>query len=140
MDLRSCAACDRPFHARAQTPRQAYCPADACQQERRRRWQRAKRLSDPDYRENQHKAQRAWCKRNPGYWRDYRTRHPAYRERNRLLQRTRGGAGAVAKMDASSGPPLRAGLYSLVPRAPSTRAKSNAWVVEITWISKLPRA
>jgi len=39
----------------------------------------AKRQNDPDYHDNQSRAQRAWQKRNPDYWREYRREHPQYR-------------------------------------------------------------
>ena len=65
MERKRCTACKRSFHPRPQTPRQTYCKAPACQRERRRRWQQQKRHADPDYRENQARAQRAWLERNP---------------------------------------------------------------------------
>ena len=55
----------------------------ACQRERRRLWQRAKRASDADYRDNQAWAQRAWAANHREYWREYRRRHQPYCERNR---------------------------------------------------------
>ena len=59
MEYRQCKACRQPFRPRPQHPDQCFCPAAACQRERRRRWQAAKRQSDPDYRENQKHAQKA---------------------------------------------------------------------------------
>jgi hypothetical protein len=87
-----CAACNRPFKTRSQCPRQAYCPRTECQRERRRRWQRAKRLTDPDYKYNQRNAQRAWARRNPNYWVQYRKSHPQYCKRNRQQQLVRNGS------------------------------------------------
>lgn len=36
--------------------------------ERRRQWQRLKLRIDPDYQDNQTRAQQAWTRRNPDYW------------------------------------------------------------------------
>ncbi|HRE72339.1 MAG TPA: hypothetical protein PLC14_17695 [Accumulibacter sp.] len=84
-----------------QNPDQCFCSADACQRERRRRWQAAKRQSDPDYRENQKRAQKGWAERHPDYWRAYREQHPEYVARNRARQRERAlDPAGVAKMDA----------------------------------------
>lgn len=86
---RRCAACGQVFHVLPQVPEQSYCTEPACQRERRKLWQRARRLEDPDYRENQARAQEAWLARNPDYWREYRRRHPDYVQQNRERQRTR---------------------------------------------------
>ena len=53
METRRCAACDKAFRPRSQVRDQTYCSALTCQRVRRRRWQRAKRQRDADYRENQ---------------------------------------------------------------------------------------
>jgi len=90
MDKRRCVACRGVFTVRAQTPGQRYCSAPACQRARRRRWQREKRRTDPDYRENQHQAQQRWAARQgAGYWRRYRAEHPEYTAANRAGQRER---------------------------------------------------
>ena len=105
MEIRQCAACGHVISAASQVPQQCYCAAPACQRERRRRWQQAKRQSDPDYHDNQSRAQRAWRKRNPDYWREYRRDHPQYTERNRTQQRERNDRRReplIAKMDAST--------------------------------------
>ncbi|WP_300339202.1 hypothetical protein [Accumulibacter sp.] len=133
MEFRQCEACHQPFRPRPQNPDQCFCAA-ACQRERRRRWQAAKRHSDPDYREDQKRAQKAWAERHPDYWRTYREQHPEYVARNRARQRERAPAPAgVAKMDASKAEiPLRSGTYRLSPVADVSFAKKNAWMVEIT--------
>ncbi|NMQ29939.1 hypothetical protein E4Q23_20565 [Candidatus Accumulibacter phosphatis] len=76
MEFRQGEACRQLFRRRPQNPDQCFCSAAACQCERRRRWQAAKRQSDPDYRENQKRAQKAWAERHPDYWRAYREQHP----------------------------------------------------------------
>lgn len=139
MDSRRCAACGAAFRPRPQTPEQCYCSAKACQRERRRNWQLAKHRSDTDYRENQARAQRAWCERNPDYWRDYRQAHPEYLERNRARQRDRNSRQrerVIAKMDASQPNfPLPSGIYRISPAPPIGIAKIDAWTVEITRLS-----
>lgn len=129
---RRCAACGRTFKVLPQVPDQSYCPEPACQRERRKLWQRERRLADPDYRDNQAQAQQAWLGRNPDYWRDYRERHPEYaqanrarsadRSRERSRERSPEGSrerrdGKFAKMDVSSPPDATAslppGLYLL---------------------------
>ena len=89
MDVRQCEACHKPFRPRAQNPDQCFCSATACQRERRRRWQAARRSRDPDYRENQKRAQKAWAERHRDYWRNYRRLHPEYVARNRARQQER---------------------------------------------------
>ena len=86
---RRCAACGKLFGVRPQVPDQSYCADQACQRERKKLWQRERRVSDPDYRDNQARAQEAWLARNPEYWRGYRQRNPEYTQANRERQRTR---------------------------------------------------
>ena len=139
MESRQCVACGQAFRPRPQTPRQSYCAAAECQRERRRRWQQAKRRSDPDYRDNQARAHRAWCSRHRGYWREYRRTHPQYAARNRTRQHERDGrrrARHLANMDASTpGLPLPSGTYRLALAAASDLAKMDAWTVQITLLS-----
>jgi hypothetical protein len=146
MEMRRCVACGQAFRPRSQVPEQCYCSAAACQRERRRCWQRAKRESDADYRENQARAQRAWAQTHPDYWRDYRRTHPQYCESNRDASRRRQRerrqcaasleSARFAKMDASM-PDSRvpSGTYRLVPAAAAEFAKMDAWMVEITLVS-----
>ena len=139
MGNRRCLGCGLGFRPRPQPPGQLYCSDEACQRERRRRWQRAKQQSDADYRDNQRRANRAWAARHGEYWREWRRQHPEYCARNRLQQRVRNRrrrAAAIAKMDAST-PGLRvpSGTYRLVPGAVAGIAKNDAWTVEIAVIS-----
>jgi len=131
-----CLACRQPFQSRHQVPKQSYCSSPACQHERRRRWQRDKLHTDPDYRDNHSRAQKAWLDRNPDYWREYRSTHPEYVERNRLMQQARNAkimAGHVAKIDASTSViPLPSGVYHLSLVTDSGIAKIDVWTVEIT--------
>lgn len=139
MESGRCAFCGQAFRPRPQSPQQCSCAAPACQRERRRRWQQTKRQSDPDYHDNQARAQRAWRKRNPDYWREYRRTHPQYCERNRVQQHERNGRRRerlIAKMDVSTPVfPVPSGIYR-ISQAPTTGiAKMDAWTVEITLLS-----
>lgn len=113
MDNRWCTACGCEFTPHIKTPRQSYCSKPQCQRERKRLWQQLKRRSDPDYLENQARAQHDWARRNAEYWREYRRTHPSYAEHNRDRQRAKRHA-SVAKTDASStAAPLASGIYEL---------------------------
>jgi hypothetical protein len=129
---KTCPHFKRPFLPHPAVRQQQYCGSADCQRARKRIWQQAKLAHDPDYRENQAAAQRAWRARNPEYWRRYRRNHPAYREHNRLRQRERNRQRrAVAKMDA---PPantvIAPGRYRLVPLS-GPIAKMDALIVEL---------
>jgi len=65
-----------------------YCADRNCQQARKNLWQRDARR-DPDYKENQARAQQKWCADHPDYWRDYRAHHAGYTEVNRQKQSAR---------------------------------------------------
>lgn len=71
METKHRAECAAPFVPRPQVPQQSYCSTPYCHRERRRKRQRLKLQTDPDYQENQAQAQRAWIQRNPDYWRGY---------------------------------------------------------------------
>lgn len=138
MERKPCVSCGHQFRPRSQTPNQAYCPGEACQKERRREWQKAKRRTDPDYRDNQAKAQKAWAGSKPHYWRQYRLAHPEYVTRNRAQQSERNGRRQerlIAKMDASAEKnTVIPGIYRLMPVSPGI-AKMDVCMVEITVLS-----
>lgn len=87
---------------------------------------------DPDYRENQVAAQKAWRTRNGDYWRQYRKRNPGYREQNRLRQRERNRQKRmIAKMDELQAKSfVSSGRYRLVPLYGKV-AKMDELIVEI---------
>ncbi|HWR88577.1 MAG TPA: hypothetical protein VN277_09175 [Acidiferrobacterales bacterium] len=140
MESKQCAGCGKAFHPRPQTPKQTYCSSPQCQRERRRRWQQARRRIDPEYRDNQSRAQESWAERHRDYWRQYRQTHPQYSERNRVLQRERDARRrerVLAKMDVSArDSPVASGTYRLSPVTRDDLAKMDAWVVRITVVSK----
>lgn len=118
-----CQGCGLQRFARSIKQRQQFCGSRECQRLRKNFWQQRKRASDPDYVENQSRAQRAWMDANPNYWREYRAKNPEYVVANRNSQRTRDGAKVIAKSDASSCSCLESGRYLLVgPLGTSTAA------------------
>jgi len=136
MGIKRCLACGDPFPLRAQSPEQSYCSSPDCQRQRKRLWQREKRQTDDDYRENQARAQQKWLNGRLDYWRRYRAEHPEYTERNRERQRERSAARrseSIAKMDASKpASALASGTYRLSTIRPPGVAKMDVWIVEIT--------
>ncbi len=162
MEPTLCTACGKPFRRCPQVARQSYCSAPPCQRDRRRLWQQAARRKDPAYNDNQARAQKEWCERNPHYWSEYRRRHPEYQKRNRALQRVRNQrrkAQVIAKLTANpvaraisnpvakmnvSDPSLStlSGLYriipisrSVLPEAASALAPMSAKMDE--WIAEI---
>ncbi len=147
MEQRRCAGCHKLFHPRPQCPEQAFCSAAECQRERKRRWQKAKRAADPAYRDNEAQANRQWRGRNPGYWREYRRKHPQYVSANRQQQRERDRAARrhrvepaprpdLANEDASRHPhPLATGTYRLIAVTGGDLANEDVYLVKIALLS-----
>lgn len=136
MSRRRCAACGKPFRVRPQVPDQTYCSAPACQRERKKLWQRNRRRTDPDYRDNQARAQQAWAARNPGYWRQYRARNPQYTQGERSGQSDRpqegpdGPSMPAASVEGTFS--LRPGVYRLSVLEVEGGAKMDAsFIVEL---------
>jgi len=145
MEGRRCAACGGVFRPCPRVPDQKYCGKEECRRSRRRRWQRAKRESDVDYRDNQVRAQRAWSEENSAYWRAYRSEHPEYAEQNRKQSKQRKrdrrrratGEGGFAKMDSIAGfSSVPSGTYLLVPQGKEKFAKMDSIMVKIALVSK----
>lgn len=138
---RTCAACGKtflPHPAVIKVLYQKYCSDPECQRTRKRQWQKKKRAKDGGYRESQKKAQRQWCGRNKGYWKQYRQRNSEYAERNRQKQRERNRRRRlIAKMDALKAEnAIISGRYRLVPVCNGMIAKMDELIVEIGVISK----
>ena len=126
---RRCVACRAVFTVRAQVPEQRYCSASACQRERRRRWQREKRRSDPDYRENQKQAQQRWARNHREYWRHYRLEHPEYTATNRAKQRERD----QRRRERESAPAARVNLAKSDASTPNSLTFSGTYRRFCTW-------
>lgn len=139
MEKRWCTACGNPFEPRPQSPRQSYCTSPECQRARRSLWQRIKRQTDPDYLENQVEAHRAWCQRNPAYWRQYRVEHPEYTVGNRARQSARNlkrRAPLIANVDVTDVFSFSSGVFRLTPVEPEKLANMGVWTVHLTLLSK----
>jgi len=135
---RRCKACEKLFTPHRSVPMQQYCSAGGCQKARRRLTQKRKMAEDPDYRDNQRRAQKQWRDSHSGYWRRYRADHPEYDQRNRERQRERNARrrellrGTIAKMDELSRENnLISGRYKLVLLGDGV-AKMDELMVEIT--------
>lgn len=134
---KTCPHCKRKFLTHPAVIRQRYCGSTDCQRARKRTWQKEKLTSDPDYRENQAAAQRAWRTRNRQYWREYRKSHPAYREQNRVRQRERNRQRRmIAKMDEHGvKTAIAPGRYRLIPLYGKI-AKMDELIVEIGVVAR----
>lgn len=126
----TCSCCRRVFRMNPRLKQQHYCKRAECQRTRRRKWQRMKMATDPDYQSNQQEAQKKWCERNPDYWRHYRSRRLRSQKPSPA-----DWAGGDAKMDTlSHNMIVISGDYMIVPILASG-AKMDALMVKITPIS-----
>jgi hypothetical protein len=147
MEKSRCGACRKLFHPRPQSPGQKFCSEAGCQRERKRRWQKARRAADPDYRDNDVQANRQWRRRHPEYWRGYRGEHPQSVIGNRDKQRQRDRAkgreprrrplgGDLANEDVSILPfPIETGTYRMISVTGGDLANENACLVKIALLS-----
>ena len=118
----SCCRCRVPANPRVKE--QKYCGKAACQRERKKRWQRVKMATDPEYRANQRDAQQQWRESHPDYWRTYRRPPP----RQSVFS-------TGAKMDALPGNTIaESGKYILIPLGVGG-AKMDAFQVKIIPLS-----
>jgi hypothetical protein len=140
---RLCACCKDKFHPDRYHPHQNYCTKVACQQSRRTTWHKNKLKTDTAYRENQADAQALWIAKNPGYWKNYRSSHPQYVERNRQKQQLRRIQRKtaimaplqpdVAKMDmAPLQQPVKSGKYRLILLDDENVAKMDFAIVQLS--------
>jgi hypothetical protein len=145
MEERRCAGCGEAFRPCPRVRDQKYCGDAKCRRTRRRRWQRAKRQGDADYRDNQARAQHAWARENSAYWQAYRSGHPEYvqadregaKRRKRDSRRCAAGGSGFVKMDSISPfSSVPSGTYLLVPQGEEEFAKMDSIMVEITLLSK----
>jgi len=138
-----CACCQRVRRRNPRVKNQRYCGDKRCQQARKSKWQRERQQVDPDYQTNKKESQRVWKQKNPGYWKQYRRRHPEYCKRNRQRQRfrdrnRRNNASCndhLAKMDALDLFLNDTTVSYFICPAESDLAKSDALAVKIIPIS-----
>src|SRR5215468_6288462 len=145
MEEQRCAGCGEAFRPCARVRDQEYCGKEECRRTRRRRWQRAKRQQDADYRDNQARAHHAWAAENSTYWQAYRSGHPEYvqadrdgaKRRKRYRGRREVEASGFVKMDSigafSSVP---SGTYLLLSQQEEKFVKMDSIMVKITLLSK----
>jgi len=89
MGERCCRYCHKRFQPSKYQPQQAVCSEPNCQRLRRTAYHRQKIASDPEYREVCRDSVRKWRAGHPGYWKQYREKHPATVARNREQQKIR---------------------------------------------------
>ena len=82
----TCLNCRQRFKSNPRVKNQDYCSRKVCQRARRARWYREKLAKDPAYRDNQKRCRQEGRQSNPDYYRNYRSRHPEYVNRNRAVQ------------------------------------------------------
>jgi hypothetical protein len=121
MESVPCVACSTFFIPRNKL--QIFCSTQGCQHARKALWQKNKLATDPEYKKGQRLAQEKWLQNKPGYWKEYRRRHPEQAKRNRSLQKIRNMRKnpslktiGIAKMDARDRSKISlSGQYWLVP-------------------------
>lgn len=135
-------SCGKLFVPCPKVKEQAYCSADSCQNERKRRWHNKKLADDPDYRQNRRDSQKRWRETHRDYWRRYRQTHPLSVEKNRQRQRERNhqrtaGSQPIAKTDASrTETHIIPGRYQIIPLGAGAIAKTDAINVEIRFVPR----
>jgi hypothetical protein len=138
-----CLNCGNGFKPLPQVPNQSYCSKTNCQKERRRHWQKNKLQSDPDYRENQSRAQKAWTKKNPDYWRSYRQGKPDYADPRKSKRESASiePRNTSVKMDSNTVKKilrntLNDGVFRLKVLAEPDGVKMDVWIVELSSVDK----
>lgn len=150
----ACRNCRRKFNPCPRVRNQLYCGRPKCRRAWKRKWQRRKRAEDIEYQDNQESAQKAWRKRHPEYWQEYRQRNPVSTEENRLKQRERNRAQRklsnesiprmIAKMDSinpanADSATITPGRYCMIPVVDGMIAKMDPIIVEISSISAVAK-
>lgn len=144
---KKCYQCHQAFIPK-RNPKQHYCSALVCQNNRKHKWRKQKRACDHDYRENQRRANQHWQKRNPEYWHQYRETCVDYAKRNREQTKLRkkkrqiveiqGDVSRFAKSDALPlQKPVKPGVYRMIRVADSGFAKSDAFLVTIADVTRV---
>jgi hypothetical protein len=125
---------------------QQYCGDPECQRARERAWQKAKMITDMNYRAKQIACLVRWRKEHllHRYQKQYRDEHPEYVEKNREKQRLRNDKRRqrvqltplekIVKMDAFQNQSIKSGVYWLAPYAMDTSqkiVKMDALLVEL---------
>jgi hypothetical protein len=136
-----CANCNDLFTPAPQVPKQTYCSKHNCQKERRKQWQKNRLQSDPDYRANQSRAQKAWTEKNPNYWRELRQTGPVYgnsdpAEEDFLKQDSQKPSIKMDSLNATQNlkKALFDGVFRLKVLAQPRSVNMDVWIVELSSI------
>jgi hypothetical protein len=89
MGERRCRYCEKSFQPSKYQPQQAVCGEVDCQKQRRTEYRQQKLKADQEYRQVCRDSSRKWRSRNPGYWQQYREKHPDSVSKNRKKQQAR---------------------------------------------------
>ena len=137
--MNKCINCGKDIILIPQISKQTYCSSDECQKKRKTNWQKQKLKTDPDYKENQIRAQKAWANRNKDYWQKYRELN----QNNDKFENVKTAKEKIikskknVKMDSSKfSAPLVDGIYTLRIIAARQTVNMDSWVVEITRIEE----
>ncbi len=143
MTTHRCLYCGNGFIPVPQVPNQAYCSNPDCQKQRRNQWQKRKLQTDPDYRDNQSRAQKSWSAKNPDYWRKHRQGSEGNESylKDDLKQLLLESRVESINMDSSSqakmlGKVLRDGVFRLKVLAEPDGVKMDTWIVELSKITE----
>jgi len=138
-----CIHCGVGFTPAPQVPSQAYCSKTDCQKERRRQWQKNKLQSDPDYRDNQARAQKAWTDKNPNYWRKHREGSTNYgnllkSEQDSITPKRRNTSNKMDLLNKHQTirEALHDGVFRLKVLAEPDDVKMDVWIVELSSINE----
>lgn len=131
-----CLACgkEKPGSPRV-AGRQSHCGEPACQRARKAAAERQSMATDPEHRATKRQSDEAWGRAHPGYWSEYRQRHPDKAERNRLLQRQRNLRRRRPSVDAAPGSVIAKLDSSVSLKWPEPPANGEYWLVPV--IAKL---
>lgn len=137
--MKRCRHCGQLFTPRKNVTHQEHCSRADCQSARKNEWRKKKLLTDADYRANQYDAQKRWRDQNKDYWKEYRSSHPKYVARNRILQRERNhkrrGVPIAKSDELSIRNPMQSGYYRLIVAGGEAIAKSDEYLVKLDVLS-----
>lgn|GEM_PF-4482144 len=140
-----CYYCRRLFYPDSRCQNPIACKNTKCQRKRKNASHKQWCDRNPDVQTDRHAVSRSWFAKRPGFWRDYRRKHPKKAERNRCKQRERRNKQRVAKSIPKSAypPEKQEEIFQLVPLGKGV-AKSIPIFVQRVEIQgknvRLPRA
>ena len=130
MDEIQCCHCGVFFARSPRHKNQDYCMRAHCLRARKAAWKRKKMREDPEYRLNQKLSNNKWAEANPGYWKEYRNRHPEKAEQNRILQTIRNRRRSKeGKTEVRVDMPLIAKVDASIPK--KIKVVGQFWMVPV---------